>query len=86
MRWLQCLSLAAALTAAVCAQTIPIAFTHVPAFVAVGKTYKINWAGGDPSLPVTITLREGDPDALKTLATLTSKPAHSLQAQSVLGL
>ncbi|KIW23192.1 uncharacterized protein PV07_11412 [Cladophialophora immunda] len=46
-----------------------IAFTSVPALVVAGQSYNISWAGGDGS-PVTITLREGDPNDLKTIATL----------------
>ncbi|KIW65647.1 hypothetical protein PV04_07888 [Phialophora macrospora] len=46
-----------------------IAFTSVPAVANVGESYNITWGGGDGS-PVTITLREGDSNALKTIATL----------------
>ncbi|EXJ74156.1 uncharacterized protein A1O5_02450 [Cladophialophora psammophila CBS 110553] len=46
-----------------------IAFTSVPALVVAGDSYNITWAGGDGS-PVTITLREGDPEDPKTIATL----------------
>jgi hypothetical protein len=46
-----------------------IAFTSVPAVANAGESYNITWGGGDGS-PVTITLREGDSNALKTIATL----------------
>ncbi|KIW83540.1 hypothetical protein Z517_02785 [Fonsecaea pedrosoi CBS 271.37] len=62
------LLLSASLATHVLAQA-RIAFTSVPAVVVAGQSYNISWAGGDGS-PVTITLREGDPDDLKTIATL----------------
>jgi hypothetical protein len=46
-----------------------IAFTSVPAVAIAGQTYNITWGGGDGS-PVTITLREGNSNDLKTIATL----------------
>ncbi|EXJ88380.1 hypothetical protein A1O1_05310 [Capronia coronata CBS 617.96] len=46
-----------------------IAFTSVPAIAVAGESYNITWGGGDGS-PVTVTLREGDPDDLKTVTTL----------------
>ncbi|KIW19967.1 hypothetical protein PV08_00542 [Exophiala spinifera] len=62
------LLLAASLCSYALAQT-KIAFTHVPAAVVGGGSYNITWGGGDDT-PVTITLREGDPDDLKTIETL----------------
>ncbi|ETI25885.1 hypothetical protein G647_02662 [Cladophialophora carrionii CBS 160.54] len=46
-----------------------IAFTSVPAVANAGESYNITWGGGDGS-PVTITLREGNSNDLKTVATL----------------
>lgn len=62
------LLLGASLYSYALAQT-KIAFTHVPAVVVAGESYNITWGGGDDT-PVTITLREGDPDDLKTVQTL----------------
>ncbi|KAL8821504.1 MAG: hypothetical protein Q9223_000470 [Gallowayella weberi] len=44
------------------AQTNPggIAFTGTPASITPGQSVNITWGGGDPSQPVTLTLREGD--------------------------
>ncbi|KAL8675887.1 MAG: hypothetical protein Q9186_007532 [Xanthomendoza sp. 1 TL-2023] len=44
------------------AQTNPngIAFTGTPASITPGQSVNITWGGGNPSQPVTLTLREGD--------------------------
>ncbi|KAJ9615737.1 hypothetical protein H2200_001814 [Cladophialophora chaetospira] len=62
------LLLSASLFSYALAQT-RIAFTSVPAVAEAGKSYNLTWGGGDGS-PVTITLREGDSNDLKTIATL----------------
>ncbi|KIW56142.1 hypothetical protein PV05_04824 [Exophiala xenobiotica] len=62
------LILGASLYSCALAQT-KIAFTHVPAVVVAGESYNITWGGGDGT-SVTITLREGDPNELKTIDTL----------------
>ena len=50
MRQLYALVVGAAFLAVARAQGIPIAFTDVPAFVAVGGTYNLTWGGGDSAL------------------------------------
>jgi hypothetical protein len=50
-----------------------IQFTSVPPSVVVGQAYTITWSGGDPNQPVTIILRQGDPNNLSTVETITSK-------------
>ena len=62
------LLLSASLFSYAVAQT-KIAFTSVPAVAIAGQSYNLTWGGGDGS-PVTITLREGDSNELKTIATL----------------
>ncbi|KAI4237196.1 MAG: hypothetical protein L6R40_005974 [Gallowayella cf. fulva] len=37
-----------------------IAFTGTPSSITPGQSVNITWGGGDPSQPVTLTLREGD--------------------------
>ncbi|KAK5213449.1 hypothetical protein LTR41_001028 [Exophiala xenobiotica] len=62
------LILGASLYSCALAQT-KIAFTQVPAVVVAGESYNITWGRGDGT-SVTITLREGDPNDLKTIGTL----------------
>jgi len=62
------LLMGASLVAYALAQT-KIAFTSVPAVAVAGDSYNITWGGGDGSA-VTITLRQGDPNDLNTIATL----------------
>jgi hypothetical protein len=54
-----------------------IAFTSVPTSVIAGQTYTITWSGGDNTQPATITLREGDPNNLQTVGTITSESLPS---------
>ena len=62
------LVLSASLFAYALAQT-KIAFTSVPAVAIAGQSYNISWGGGDGS-DVTLTLRRGDSNSLKTVSTL----------------
>ncbi len=55
-----------------------IAFTSTPSSVSVGQSYTVTWSGGDPTQPVTIILREGNPSALTTVSTITSKETRGL--------
>ncbi|KAL8712410.1 MAG: hypothetical protein Q9220_003258 [cf. Caloplaca sp. 1 TL-2023] len=48
------------LTAVAQSATGGVAFTMTPAVIAPGGKYNITWGGGDPSLPVALTLRQGD--------------------------
>ncbi|KAL8723814.1 MAG: hypothetical protein Q9181_007174 [Wetmoreana brouardii] len=45
-----------------------IAFTSTPASVTAGSDATLRWSGGDPSQPVTILLRQGQSENLKTVA------------------
>ena len=47
-------------------------FTQVPANAEVGQPTTISWTGGDGS-PVALTLREGDPNNLATIAIITGE-------------
>jgi len=49
-----------------------IAFTSFPTNVQAGQTYNLTWEGGDSTQPVTILLRQGDPNNLQTVTSLTS--------------
>ncbi|KAI9869037.1 MAG: hypothetical protein M1813_002860 [Trichoglossum hirsutum] len=40
--------------------------------VAAGDSVKITWAGGDPTAPVTLVLRSGDPNNLNAGSVITS--------------
>ena len=55
-----------------------IQFTSYPPSVVVGQPYTLTWSGGDPTQPVTIILREGNPGALTTVKTITSKGAEGV--------
>lgn len=46
-----------------------IAFQSVPAVAVTGETYNVTWGGGDGSA-VTISLRKGNPNDLKTVGIL----------------
>jgi Ser-Thr-rich glycosyl-phosphatidyl-inositol-anchored membrane family len=49
-----------------------IAFTHAPgSSVQAGQPFTIMWDGADDSAPVTITLKQGDPNNLQTVALIT---------------
>ena len=56
-------------------------FTQVPANAQVGVATTITWAGGDDSQPVTLTLREGDPNNLATIAIITGEKSRILRAR-----
>ncbi|KAL9639866.1 MAG: hypothetical protein Q9164_000645 [Protoblastenia rupestris] len=47
-----------------------IAFTTLPSSVEAGRSVTLRWAGGD-NTPVTITLKQGDPGDLRTVALIT---------------
>ncbi|KAG6999265.1 hypothetical protein G7Y79_00036g072210 [Physcia stellaris] len=55
------------------ASTTAIAFTTLPASVQAGVPTELKWDGNDPSEPVTITLKQGPPDNLITVAVITGK-------------
>jgi len=59
---------AAAFVACAVAQS-KLQFTTLPSNVEVGKPVPIKWTGGDGS-PVTITLKKGTPQNLKTVSVL----------------
>lgn len=48
-----------------------VAFTSLPATLDVGDSFNITWAGGDGT-PVTLTLRQGNPNDLNTVSTIAS--------------
>ena len=49
-----------------------IAFTQVPGdSVTAGQSFELKWDGAADDAPVTITLKQGDPDDLTTVALVT---------------
>ena len=50
-----------------------IQITSIPSSVTVGQPVTITWSGGDPTQPVTLILRSGNPGDLTTITTITSK-------------
>ncbi|KAL8704464.1 MAG: hypothetical protein Q9201_002380 [Fulgogasparrea decipioides] len=59
---------ATAIVAAVAQSSSLIAFTSTPATVTAGSDATLQWSGGDPSQPVTILLRRGQSENLRTVA------------------
>jgi len=49
-----------------------LAFTTLPGSIQAGQSYTLEWAGGDATAPVTIILRQGDPNNLDTVSTITT--------------
>ncbi|MCJ1370320.1 hypothetical protein MMC20_001533 [Loxospora ochrophaea] len=53
------------------AQAPSIAFTNPPTSVTAGVPIKLTWTGAEDGSPVTITLKQGDPQNLQTVAIVT---------------
>lgn len=68
MRFIQGLFAGAAIVAA----ALAVEITNWPATVEAGQTYKITYSPAG-NTPTTFILRQGDPNDLKTLGTLTGR-------------
>lgn len=76
MRFFQPALLAvSALASMALAQSATLLFTKVPTSATVGTSYTLEWKTNDSTSPVTILLRKGPSDNLKTISTLTSTGA-----------
>ncbi|KAL8944983.1 MAG: hypothetical protein Q9211_000416 [Gyalolechia sp. 1 TL-2023] len=71
MHFTKSLLVGAAAIVAVIAQSSPIAFTSTPASVQAGRSVVLRWGGGDENQPVTITLKRGDSNNLRTVSLIT---------------
>lgn len=56
--------------AALISAAMAVQFTSFPTSIEPGKTYTLEWTPADDT-PTTIKLRQGDPNDLDTIATLT---------------